>query len=70
MANKLYQSMGGQAPTNPYGQLVNTIKQFGKTVQGDPRDAVQQLLNSGKMTQQEFNKYSQMAKQLVPFFGR
>lgn len=64
MANPLYEEMKNN---NPYGNMIGQIKEFSKTIQGDPKEIVQDLLNSGKMSQQDFNKYSQMAQNILPF---
>lgn len=69
MANPLFNRFGGgmsQAPSGPFGNLFNMInqfRQFKSQFQGDPREQVQQLLNSGQMTQEQFNQLSQMASQ-------
>lgn len=65
MSNKLFQAMGG----NPYAQMMGQIGQFAQTLKGDPKQMVMQLLNSGKMSQDEFNKLAQQARQIAPFFG-
>ena len=44
--------------------------EFKKTFTGDPKEEVQKLLNSGRMSQSEFNRLSQMANQLRPLFFR
>ncbi len=64
MANDLFNKFGSQ---NPYANMVSQIKQFGQTIKGDPKQMVEQLLASGQMSQQELNKYSQMAQQIMPF---
>lgn len=64
MANELFNKFGSQ---NPYANMVSQIKQFGQTIKGDPKQLVEQLLASGQMSQQEFNKYTQMAQQIMPF---
>ena len=38
--------------------------EFRKTFTGDPKEEVQKLLDSGKMSQSDFNRLSQMANQL------
>ena len=55
---------GGIQPQNPMTNMINQLNQFRQTFQGDPRQQVQQLLNSGKMSQQQFNQLSQMATQI------
>ena len=44
--------------------LINQYKQFKNNFQGDARAEVQQLLNSGQMTQAQLNQLQNMAKQL------
>lgn len=55
---------GGMMP-GPLGNAQNLIKQFNQfnsQFQGDPREQVQQLLNSGQMTQEQFDRFSDMAQ--------
>lgn len=69
MANPLYNMFGGNAPMNPVAQLVRDAKNFRKSFTGNPRDEVQRLLNSGQMSQQQFNQFSQIAQQVVQAMG-
>ena len=69
MANPLYNMFGGNAPINPIAQLVRDAKNFKKTFTGNPKDEVQRLLNSGQMSQQQFNQFSQIAQQVVQAMG-
>lgn len=41
--------------------FVDELNKFAGTVQGDPRQQVQNLLNSGQMSQQTYAKYQQVA---------
>ena len=66
MANPLYNMLGGNT-SNQFGNMPNFIQrlnQFSQTIQGDPKQQVQQLLNSGQMSQQQYNQLSQMATQI------
>ena len=63
MGNPLYNPQ----QNNPYTNMIGQIMQFGQTIKGDPKQMVEQLLASGQMSQQELNKYSQMAQQIMPF---
>lgn len=67
MSNPLFNVLGGNRPTNDGGfsQFIAEVKQMQQTFQGDPRAEVQRLLNSGQMTQQQFNELSQMANQVI-----
>lgn len=50
----------------PFGNFSNMMAQFEQfkaQFQGNPQERVQQLLNSGQMTQAQFNQLSEMAKQ-------
>lgn len=63
MANNLYQSLNGQQ-TNPMQQLVADARKLRQTMQ-NPRAEVERLLQSGQMSQQQFNQFSQIAQQIV-----
>lgn len=67
MSNPLYQMMGQQMPQNG---LLQRFQQFQQMFRGDPRQQVQQLLNSGKVTQQQYNSAVQMAQQLQRMLGK
>lgn len=63
MANPLYGQFGGQQ-TNPLQQLVTNARQLKQTIQ-NPRAEVERLLQTGAMSQQDFNRYSKIAQQIV-----
>ena len=54
----------GMQPQNPMMNMMTQLNQFRQTFQGNPKQQVQQLLNSGKMSQEQFNQLSQMATQI------
>lgn len=64
--NPLFNSMGGQAPQNNMGQLLQNFERFKAQFQGNPQQMVQQLISSGKMSQAQYNQLAQMANQLYP----
>ena len=64
MANQLFDMLGGQQSINPMTNLVNQLNQFRQSFSGDPKQQVQQLLNSGRMSQNQYNQLSQMATQI------
>ena len=43
--------------------MINQFNQFKSSFTGDPRQQVQQLLNSGKMSQTQLNQLMQLANQ-------
>lgn len=44
--------------------LIQRFQKFQRMFKGDPRQQVQQLLNSGKVSQAQYNQAVQMANQL------
>jgi hypothetical protein len=67
MANALFNQFGRQ--NNPLEQIAQQAREFRKQFNGNPRQQVEQLLASGRMTQQQFNQYSQIAQQVAQFMG-
>ena len=59
--NSLYKSMQPQGGTQ---NIVNAFRQFRQGFKGDARQQVQQLLNSGRVTQEQYNRAVQIAQQL------
>ena len=68
MANQLFNMLGSNSNLpGPFGNmqdLMSKLNQFRQSFQGDPKQQVQQLLNSGKMSQNQYNQLSQMATQI------
>ena len=65
MANPLFNMFGNNPQSGPFGNvadLMNRFNQFQSTFQGDPKQKVQELMNSGQMTQEQFNQLSSMAQ--------
>ena len=53
---------------NNFGQFMQNFNQFAQQFRQqntDPRQRVQELLNSGQMTQQEFEELRQVANQIT-----
>ena len=63
MANPLFNALGGQQ-MNPMQQLVADARKLRQTMQ-NPRAEVERLLQSGEMSQQDFNRLGQMANQMM-----
>lgn len=69
MANSLFNALGGNnvplpPSLNNMQNLISRLNQFRQTFNGDPKQQVQQLLNSGKMSQNQYNQLSQLATQI------
>ena len=69
MSNPLFGMFGNQM-MNPMAGLMQRFQQFRQMFTGDPRQQVQQLLNSGKITQQDYNRAVQMAQQLQKMLSK
>lgn len=67
MSNPLFSMMQQQAPAN---NLLQRFQQFQQMFKGDPRQQVQNLLNSGKISQQDYDRAVQMAQQLQRMLGK
>ena len=61
MANPIFQQMGGNVPSNP---MLQQFLNFKKNFNGNPQQIVQNMLNSGKITQAQVNQCAQKANQL------
>lgn len=60
--NPIFQQMQGNT-------LIERFKQFQQMFRGNPKQQVQQLLNSGKVSQAQYNQAVQMANQLQQMIG-
>ena len=74
MANSLYneyanQGAQGASGDGGFADFVNQWRQFRTQYQGDPRQQIQQMLQSGQITQEQLNRAQQLAQQfkrLIP----
>lgn len=64
MANSLFTQFSNQPPNNGVMQIMAQAQDLQKTFEGNPREEVERLLNSGQMSQDQFNKFAQMANQI------
>lgn len=67
--NPLYQQMGTQLNGHNMSGLFQRFQQFQQMFKGDPRQQVQNLLNSGKVSQSDYNRAVQMAQQMQRMMG-
>lgn len=70
MPNPLFNVLGGgqmPGPMGQFGQMMQQFQQFRANFQGDPKQEVQKLLQSGKMSQQQLNQLQAMAQQFQTF---
>lgn len=64
MPNSLFQAIGGNTIPPQMQNIINQYHQFRKTFNGNPKQEVMNLLQSGRISQQQLNQYQQMAQQL------
>ena len=69
MSNPLYAQLAGGA-MNPMEQMWAEFEKFKASFRGDPRQEVQRLLNSGQITQEQYNQLAQQAQQMARMMGR
>ena len=54
-------------PMGQFQQTMQQFQQFRANFQGDPKQEVEKLLQSGKMSQQQLNQLQAMAQQFQSF---
>lgn len=70
MPNPLFNALGGGRMPGPMGQfqqMMQQFQQFRNNFQGDPKQEVEKLLQSGKMSRQQLNQLQAMAQQFQSF---
>lgn len=70
MGNPFFNQNTPMQSPNPVWNIFQQFKQFEANFKGDPRQRVQELLNSGQMSQQQFNYLSNLAQQFQSMFNR
>lgn len=63
--NPLFQQMNN----NTQNPIIQRFQQFKQQFRGNPQEQVQQLLNSGKITQEQYNRAVQTANSLMQIIG-
>lgn len=68
-----FNNLGAQPPQVPQAgglqSMMQRFQQFRQMFTGDPRQKVQEMLNSGKISQQQYNQAVQMAQQFQRMMG-
>ena len=68
MANPLFSTFGNN---NQFENLIQQAQEFKRQFANiNPRAEVERLLQSGAMSQSQFNQYSQIAQQVTQMMGR
>ena len=66
MSNPLFSMLSGQMQMNP---LLQKFNQFRQMFKGDPQQQIQQMLNSGRISQAQYNQAIQTANQVAKMMG-
>lgn len=72
MPNPLFNQLGGGQMTgqmNQFQRFMNSFQEFKASFTGNPQQRVQDALNSGEITQEQFTKAQQMASQIAQMMG-
>lgn len=65
MSNPLYDAFTRNSNNN----IIQQFQQFRQNFRGDPRQQIQQMLNSGRITQEQYNQAVQKAQMLQRMLG-
>lgn len=69
MSNPLFSALGGQQTVNNgFSDFMSEFQRLQQTVK-NPKQEVERLLQSGAMSQNDFNRFGQMANQVVQMMG-
>ena len=70
MSNPLFRMLGANAgAANPMANIMQRFRQFQQSFRGDAGQQIQQLLNSGRVNQQQYDQAVQMARQFQKMIG-
>lgn len=67
MPNPLFNALNGNRQAQSFNpqQMMADLQAFRKNFKGSPREQVQHLLNTGAMTQTQFNQLTERANQIM-----
>lgn len=69
MPNPIYNILNQQNMQNPMQVMMQKFNEFRNNFKGNPQEEVQKLLNSGQMSQQQYNQLQNMATQFQQMLG-
>ncbi len=64
MGNPLYNEFNNQPVNGGIDDFISQVNNMKRTLKGNPKEIVQGLLNSGQMSQSQFNQLAQMANHI------
>lgn len=70
MSNPIFDAIGSRrtvsAPQMGGNNIMQNLFSFARTIRGNPEQMVKELISSGRMSQEQFQMYSNMANQILP----
>ena len=69
MPNPIYNILNQQNMQNPMQVMMQKFNEFRNNFKGNPQEEVQKLLNSGQVSQQQYNQLQNMATQFQQMLG-
>ncbi len=67
MNNPIFNAMMQNTPLGGMQNLIQQYRQFRETFQSDPQQKIQEMLNSGQITQAQINQARSMATEFQKF---
>lgn len=67
MNNPIFNAIMQNTPMGNIQNLINQYRQFRNTFNGDPQQKIQEMLNSGQITQEQVNQARSMATEFQKF---
>ena len=67
MNNPIFNAMMQNTPLGGMQSLIQQYRQFREAFQGDPQQKIQEMLNSGQITQAQINQARSMATEFQKF---
>ena len=68
--NNPFPGMFGGQQMNPMAMLIQRFQKFQQSFRGNADQQIQQLMNSGKVNQQQYNQAMQWAQQFQKMISR
>lgn len=65
---QMMSNMSGMSGNNPM-QMIGQIQQFMRNYKGNPQEQIQSMLNSGQISQDQYNQAVQMASGIAQMMG-
>ena len=65
--NDVFNALGGKPVQSPMMNMLNNFYEFRKNFKGNPQQEVQKLIQSGRISPQQYQQIQAMAQQLQPY---